>query len=170
MKCRNIIIGDIKNAKVVLSAHYDTCSALPFPNFITPKKPLFTIRYSLLIIIPISALVLVLNKLLINFDCVSDDDHILLAATKATRDTYGEQFEISFRSNDNKTVLLDNLEKIYYPSGHAGFHAALAAAALKKKPIIGYYMDRIHTLRDTEFGEANITLLCNGVRGFLEKI
>lgn len=261
IKCRNIIIGDIENAKVILSAHYDTCSVLPFPNFITPKKPLFTILYSILIIIPIFVVVLLLNKLLnqlsndywlhyflsiavyfgllallvigpankhtandntsgvitlcelldalteeernkvafvffdheetgligsylfkkqhknimqnkllINFDCVSDGDYILLAATKAARDTYAEQFEASFRSMDNKTILLDSLEKIYYPSDHAGFHVALAAAALKQKPVIGYYMDRIHTSKDTVFDETNITLLCNGVRNFLEKI
>ena len=35
---RNIVIGDPESAKVVYTAHYDTCAWLPFPNFITPKN------------------------------------------------------------------------------------------------------------------------------------
>ena len=34
-KCRNLVLGDPEKAKVILSAHYDTCARLPFPNFIT---------------------------------------------------------------------------------------------------------------------------------------
>ena len=33
---RNVVIGDPKTAKYLLSAHYDTPAALPFPNLITP--------------------------------------------------------------------------------------------------------------------------------------
>ena len=46
----NIIIGDPKTAKAVFTAHYDTCSRLPFPNFITPKNILIYILYQLLIV------------------------------------------------------------------------------------------------------------------------
>lgn len=34
---RNIVVGDPDRAKVIYTAHYDTCARLPFPNFITPK-------------------------------------------------------------------------------------------------------------------------------------
>lgn len=34
---RNLVIGDVQNAKVVYTAHYDTCVGLPFPNLILPK-------------------------------------------------------------------------------------------------------------------------------------
>lgn len=33
---RNIVIGDPDRAKYLITAHYDTCAALPFPNLITP--------------------------------------------------------------------------------------------------------------------------------------
>lgn len=33
---RNLVIGDPEKAKVLITAHYDTCAALPFPNLITP--------------------------------------------------------------------------------------------------------------------------------------
>ena len=34
---RNIVVGNPDTAKVVYTAHYDTCAVMPFPNFITPK-------------------------------------------------------------------------------------------------------------------------------------
>ncbi len=44
LKSRNIVVGDPETSKVVLGAHYDTCSVLPFPNFMSPVSvPLFVI-------------------------------------------------------------------------------------------------------------------------------
>lgn len=63
-KCRNIMIGDIEKAKIVISAHYDTCALLPFPNFIAPKNPVLSICYSVLLIIPVFATVWLANLLL----------------------------------------------------------------------------------------------------------
>ena len=33
----NVIVGNPECAKVIYTAHYDTCAAMPIPNFITPK-------------------------------------------------------------------------------------------------------------------------------------
>lgn len=33
---RNVVIGDAENAKYLVTAHYDTCAGLPFPNYLTP--------------------------------------------------------------------------------------------------------------------------------------
>ena len=60
-KNRNIILGDIDTAEVVLSAHYDTCAWLPFPNLITPKNIIFYFLYSLAIAIPIILLAFALG-------------------------------------------------------------------------------------------------------------
>ena len=54
---RNIVIGDVKTASVIYTAHYDTCAVMPFPNFITPKSIFIYILYQLLICIPIFALI-----------------------------------------------------------------------------------------------------------------
>ncbi len=48
---RNIIVGDIASAKVVYTAHYDTCAVLPFPNFITPKNFGIYLLYQILVVI-----------------------------------------------------------------------------------------------------------------------
>lgn len=249
-KSRNLILGDPETAKVVLGAHYDTCAQLPFPNFIMPKRPLLTVGYSFLILIPMVILIFLTNwllnlftddamvhywvslivyllfflmivagpankhtandntsgvitlleiyeklseeekkavcfvffdneeagllgsaqfrkvykkqmkdKLMINFDCVSDGDTFLLGITKKANQKYHVPLARVFTSTEDKAVLMENLKKVYYPSDQAGFPVAIAVAALKHKKPFGYYMDRIHTKRDTVFEERNIEYL-----------
>ncbi len=47
---RNIVIGNPDTAKVLYTAHYDTCARLPFPNFITPKNFFIYLLYQFLIV------------------------------------------------------------------------------------------------------------------------
>ena len=53
---QNVVIGDPETAKCLVSAHYDTCARLPFPNLITPCSLLPFIAYqalaALCIVIP----------------------------------------------------------------------------------------------------------------------
>ena len=249
-KCRNLVLGDPETAKVILCAHYDTCTRLPIPNFITPKRPMLSIAYSFLIAIPLIGLIYLVNylfsqfipnpvvylcvslalyfiflilmlngpankhtandntsgvitlleiyeqmneaqkqkaclvffdneeqgllgssqfrkrykkqmkeTLLVNFDCVSDGDTFLLGISKKANQKYRVPLAQTFTSTAEKTVLLENLKKVYYPSDQAGFPVAIAVAALKYKKPFGYYMDRIHTNRDTVFQEENIQYL-----------
>ena len=44
-KNQNLVIGNIENAQVILSAHYDTCAKMLIPNFITPLNHVFSILY-----------------------------------------------------------------------------------------------------------------------------
>ena len=39
--------------------------------------------------------------------------------------------------------------------------------ALKHKPVIGWYMDRIHTAKDTVLDETNIALLRDGALRYI---
>ena len=260
-KSRNLIIGDPETAKVILSAHYDTCSELPFPNCIVPQKPLLSILYSFLVVIPFLAAAFLLHyladillrdplltywisltvyllivfvflggpankhtandntsgvitlleiyyrlsdvqrqqvcfvffdneeqglfgssqfrkaykkkmqdKLLINFDCVSDGDHFLLGISKKANQKYHVPLTRAFPSAEGKKVMLENLKKIYYPSDQAGFPVAIAVAALRRGKLIGCYMGRIHTKRDTVFDETNIAYLAEHTVQFIENI
>ena len=36
IRTRNLVFGDLKTAKTLITAHYDTCARMPFPNFMTP--------------------------------------------------------------------------------------------------------------------------------------
>ena len=47
---RNIVIGDTDSAKVIYTAHYDTCAVMPLPNFITPKNFFFYIVYQFVLV------------------------------------------------------------------------------------------------------------------------
>lgn len=262
IKSRNLVLGDVENAKVVFTAHYDTCAVLPVPNFIAPKNFLLTIVYGVVIAIPfflVMMLVEVLlmrltdsfflsfypafllmlglllwvfmlgkpnqhtandntsgviflcelmaalteeernkaaivffdneeyglfgsaqflkkhkkemkDKLLINFDCVSDGDHLLLVQNKAARKQYGEALNEAFQSRGEKEVHLERSSNTFYPSDQANFPVNVGVAALKKKKYIGYYMNRIHTKRDVIFEEENIRILKDGAKAFLESI
>ncbi len=261
MKSRNLILGDISTAKIILCAHYDTCARMIAPNFITPKNPLFSILYSLVIIIPMGIIVLLLNillglltnnfyvhyivsvcvwlslmflmlagpankntsndntsgvillcelyqamtaeekakaavvffdneelgligstrfrkaykktiseKLVVNFDCVSDGDYLLIAASKTARKRYLPAIQDAFISSDLKTMIHARSEQVYYPSDQAGFPSHIAIAALKYNKFLGYYMDRIHTNRDVVFDESNIHFLRNGTLKLIKVI
>lgn len=256
---RNLVAGDLETAEFILSAHYDTCAVLPFPNFIMPKNIPVTVLYSLLICVPFfliafgfnllltlvmdsffvhywASLILIIGllvvvfflgvpnkhtandntsgvitlcelmermpeelrekvlfvffdneengllgsaffrklhkkelggKLILNFDCVSDGDEILLVVNKAARKKYGGRLEAAFPSTDEKTVHMEKSSSAMYPSDQAGFPLSVAVAAMKKLPLLGLYLDRIHTGRDRVFDERNIEYLCKSTIDFL---
>ncbi len=56
IKSNNIIVGNPEMAKVIFTAHYDTCAGLPFPNFITPHNFLIYLLYQIAIVIPMFVL------------------------------------------------------------------------------------------------------------------
>ena len=42
LNCQNVLFGDPEGANYLVTAHYDTCARLPFPNFIMPcNAPVF---------------------------------------------------------------------------------------------------------------------------------
>ena len=110
------------------------------------------------------------NKLLINFDCVADGDHFLIAVTKDAEKIHGETLREIFKTTENKAFAFGKADKIFYPSDHIGFPQALAVAAFHKKKFIGHYIGRIHTGRDTVFDETNIKLLTDYCIEYIDKI
>ncbi len=260
---RNIVIGDVDNAKVVFGAHYDTCAVMPIPNFIMPKNILLSLLYSCILVVPM-VLVMILTggivgaitkmpevaslvsvgvyfllfglllagpankhtvndntsgvitlvellstlteeqrknyafvffdneeigllgsaffakkhkkvmkeKLLINFDCVSDGDYIMLIANKPVYKEYSESLSTAFNGlehGDGKTVLVENPKGIYYPSDQGNFKRNIGVAAFKKNKL-GLYLDRIHTPKDTVMDERNIALIVEGILKFTENM
>lgn len=246
---RNLVIGDVDSAKVVFTAHYDTCAVMPIPNFITPKCIPIYIAYQLLLTVGIFALVfgmaflggmihkgLILpayylglfgllglmiagpankhtvndntsgvtvvlelmeklpddlrekaafvlfdleeagllgsaafakahkkamaNKLLVNFDCVSDGETMLFCfRKKAKQDT--ALFQECFPTT--QAVTGDFVTKGYvYPSDQANFPRGVGVAAMNKTKGGMLYMDKIHTPKDTVYREENIAYLVDG--------
>lgn len=260
IRSRNIVIGDVDSAKVVLGAHYDTCARMPFPNMIAPRNMLFTLGYSLLMSAPFLVLMMfclaflnslndmfLLNywisfvvmmavmlyvmmlgkpnqhtandntsgvitllellsgldeqqrakiavvlfdneengllgssqfnknhkevmkeKLLINLDCVSDGDHMLLLRNKPAGKRYDDQLRQSFVDTENMTLHMEKASTTHYPSDQKNFPIHMALSSMKKHKLIGLYMDRIHTKRDVIFEEKNIIYLCDSLTKFID--
>ena len=53
---RNLIVGDPEKAKVIFTAHYDTCAQLPFPNLVYPQSRVMTILAQIPLILILLAL------------------------------------------------------------------------------------------------------------------
>lgn len=260
---RNLVLGDVKTARVLLGAHYDTCARLPFPNFITPLNIPLYIGFNLLIVLPflvlygllrallplalgvpplaatwiafaaMMALLLFVfmggkpnphtandntsgvielielysamdeatraqvalvffdneengllgsawfakihrkdnlkDKLMLNFDCVSDGDHLLFVLNKPARERFGAELASAMEARDGKTCRFERSSRALYPSDQANFPVSAAVAALNRGKV-GLYMNRIHTARDTVFDARNIRLLCEGTQRFLQEI
>lgn len=254
---RNIVIGDVDSAKVVFTAHYDTCAVMPIPNFITPKCIPIYIAYQLLLTLGIFALVfgmaflggmihegLILpayylglfgllgmmiagpankhtvndntsgvtavlelmeqlpeqyrekaafvlfdleeagllgsaafakahkkameNKLLVNFDCVSDGETMLFCFRKKAKQDVA-LFQNAFPTT--QAVTGDFVTKGYvYPSDQANFPRGVGVAAMNKTKGGVLYMDKIHTPKDTVYREENIAYLVDGCIRLTEQV
>jgi len=100
------------------------------------------------------------NTFIVNLDCVSDGDHLLFTAKrKAKKHPFFAPFESIFAQHAAKCDKTPVFGSAFYPSDQANFPLGSAVCALKKKPVIGLYMDRIHTPRDTVFDESNLYCL-----------
>ena len=258
---RNLIIGDIAKAKILFTAHYDTCARLPFPNFITPYNFAIYLGYQLLLMFPFFFLLAAISavlyhagissslstsiaeliafglmffiflgpiankhtandntsgvitlcelyavltpeereqvcfvffdneengllgsagfarkhkkdglkeKLVINFDCVSEGDRILLATNKTVLAKFKEDLTLSFTEKGGKSV--DLTTKAFYPSDQANFFLGVGVAALRHHKVLGFFMDKIHTNKDTVFQEENIAFLTESGVNLVKKV
>lgn len=262
IRSRNIIIGNVDEARVVLGAHYDTCARLPFPNMIAPRNFLFSVGYSLLVSVPFILLMMfclaflnsrndnfLLNywisfgvmmavmlymmmlgkpnehtandntsgvitllellaglteeerkkicvvlfdneengllgssqfhkkhknamkeKLLINLDCVSDGDHMLLLRNKPAMEQWDELVYRCFTDTEKMTVHIVKASTTHYPSDQKNFPVHMALSSMKKHKLIGLYMDRIHTKKDVIFEEKNIFYLRDSLTALIRQL
>ncbi len=109
------------------------------------------------------------DKLLVNFDCVSDGDYLMLIPNKKAFPEHEENLKAAFADVSGKTVLIKSGKTVYYPSDQKNFRKNIGVASFKKSKF-GLYMDRIHTPRDTVFDERNIDVLIKGMINFLGSI
>ncbi len=264
LSAKNIVIGNPDTAKIVYTAHYDTCAKLPFPNFITPKNFLVYMLYQIavmlmflfipmyllfallsaidtIITIPfevyafveyvlilgflvmllfgpankhtandntsgVITLIEIMNALpddnknaaafiffdleeaglfgsmafaskhkknmketlLINFDCVSDGEHMLFAV-KAKARKHIQALKNAFEADGNIASVDIGSKGVFYPSDQANFPMGIGVAALKQSKMFRIkYMDRIHTPKDTVFRQENIEYLSRGAVALAE--
>lgn len=269
---RNFVVGSPNTAKIICTAHYDTCAKLPFPNIATPKNISIYLLYQFAIIaltlvvfflitflsaftagiiaryiggsvdaavdavLNLSDIFLIIlcvlfiigpankhntndntsgvttlidlmhklpedkrdrvafvffdleeagligsrafnkkhkkemkNKLLLNFDCVSDGSNILFAMRK-NAEKYRNVIEKSFVKNDEYNVFVES-KGVFYPSDQLHFPCGVGIAALnktKKGDIL--FCDKIHTKKDIVYNEKNIEFLVDGTLNLIDLI
>ena len=106
------------------------------------------------------------DKLVMNFDCVSDGDYIMFVINKKAKEVENKLKE-SFKDSESKKFLFESSTKTLYPSDQVNFKKAIGVAAFKRKKFVGYYMDRIHTKKDTIFERENIETIIEGLKNFV---
>lgn len=106
------------------------------------------------------------NKLLFNFDCVSDGDTIMMILSK-TALKEEENIKKAFIGNEQKEFLITKSSNTIYPSDQKNFKHHVGVAAFKKNKIFGYYMNRIHTKKDIIFDEMNIEMIIKGIENYV---
>ena len=108
------------------------------------------------------------GKPVLNFDCVGEGDSVqCFPNPSAKKDTLLlNRLESAFLPEAGKTVEVVRSFG-FYPSDQRHFRRGIGICALKKHRIFGYYMDKIHTGKDTVLDEDNIRLLRNGVERLL---
>ena len=111
------------------------------------------------------------NTTVLNFDCVSDGDSIQFFLQRKLKkdETALKRIEAAFLPDRGKDVQVVRGFSMY-PSDNANFRCGAGVCALKHKKIIGYYMDRIHTSKDTVLDEANIALLRDGCLRYIDEL
>lgn len=261
-KNRNLVVGDITSAKVIFTAHYDTCVRSLWPNISIPFRPGLKFAYNMLTLMPIIAAMLLAifgltpvipdmqtrlfiglavyyvlyfvqffcmppnkhtandntsgvcllirlletltpeqkekvafvffdneekgcvgskafrklhkaeteQKLIFNFDCVADGEHILFLSTLPAEKQWEPLLRQAFRDENGLTVGFTNSKKAKYSSDQKRFPMSIGAAALHQHPVIGYYFARIHTSKDTVHDKKNIEFLRAGVSRLIDSL
>lgn len=108
------------------------------------------------------------DKLLMNFDCVGDGDHLLFVVNKRAK-SHWHAVESAFQPSGDKQVVVTSAMTTMYPSDQANFKKNIGVAAFKKNKLFGYYMNKIHTPRDVNCDMRNIQLIVDGLKRFLHE-
>ena len=113
------------------------------------------------------------NKLLINFDCVGDGENVVtMADAKARKDAAYQLLAEEFQAEEAQHEIRYHNRKMgfmMFPSDQMNFKKGIGVCTLKKSPI-GMYVARIHTHRDTQCREENITYLTKATARFIQKL
>lgn len=100
------------------------------------------------------------NTPVINMDCVGDGKNIMFVYGKKTcADMLPLLKEL--KAYGEYRVVLKTSSQAFYPSDQMSFKKGIGVAALNHARGLGYYMDKIHTKKDTVCDMENIDCLCS---------
>lgn len=110
------------------------------------------------------------EKPLLNFDCVSDGDYLFAKLPFRDRKSeFGNKFKSVMEKHAKECGMIPVIGASgFYPSDQANFGHGVGIASLNKSKLVGLYMDKIHTGKDTVFTERNIECLTKAMLEFVE--
>lgn len=100
------------------------------------------------------------DKLVVNFDCVSDGDYMMFVGRKDGKAKMPLISE-AFPSADGITCLYET-KWVVYPSDQNSFPTSIGVASMNKTRAGLLYTNKIHTPRDTVFNGGNLDFLIDG--------
>ena len=100
------------------------------------------------------------DKLVVNMDCIGDGDNIMLVMSPEAEEKHGAAVRNAFRSGNGYTVELASSKKIKYSSDQKHFPVGIGVCALHINKLLGLWVGRIHTRRDTVCKKGNIEFIC----------
>ena len=198
-KSRNIILGDPGHAKIIVSAHYNTGRQRFFAGYVTPKNPLTAVtmigskhisadntagvvalcelaqtlnaaqRHKIAFVFYDQKMPFSAETLAIDLDCEPTGNHLLVAANKIARQSWGEILKHSFKPTSNKSILFANMEKVHI-GRRRNLDNSVTISTLHQKKHIGFYVKKGQVSENTVFDSANVKLICESIRNLLNKI
>ena len=112
------------------------------------------------------------NKILINFDCVGDGQHLVtMAKKKARKESHYQTFvDILQKHAAGKDIRYHarKMLPMMFPSDQIYFRKGIGVCALHRSPL-GMYCARIHTPFDTKCREENIQYLAESISEYIAK-
>ena len=114
------------------------------------------------------------DKPLINFDCVGDGGTLTFVVKKRFKNSqYFQRLtaanKAAMADTSKKSRFADALWSIY-TSDQLYFPLGVGVAAAKKAPLIGYYINRLHSKWDAKFDNENIELLTDTMVRFVSMV
>ncbi len=105
------------------------------------------------------------NQIVLNMDCVGDGDEIVFFPNKKLKknQTAMDALRRICGSCGAKSIAIREKGFAYYPSDQRQFPLGVGIAAFRRGKLIGLYLDRIHTRRDTILEEENVNVLSNAL-------
>ena len=101
------------------------------------------------------------RQIVLNLDCVGDGDEIVFFPTAKLRKDEGKMNWLArvYGKLGPKSIAQRKKGFAYYPSDQGNFPFGVGICALRRNKVVGLYMNRIHTSRDTILEETNVNIL-----------
>lgn len=112
------------------------------------------------------------HAVLLNFDCTGNGDTLAFFPSSGLRGNLEilKHAEESFALHGERKVFVSEKGFFLYPSDQMLFPKSFGVAALSQHPVAGYYINRIHTSKDTVMQAQNIVQLSQGIPDFASTI